>query len=75
MKNEELYKRIAELLENTRRQLLKKRTDVTKEQAYMRQHNFNMECQALAYKDEALGDADYMLFELIQNIRKLFEDE
>lgn len=75
MTKQELGGKIHELCEDAERKLNRKRTDVAKERKFMREHNFNMEQQALAYKDDAYSEADYIFFELKRNIFELFEEE
>lgn len=75
MTKQELGSKIHELCEDAERELNRKRTDVAKERKYMREHNFNMELQALAYKDDAYSDSDYILFKLKNKIFELFENE
>lgn len=75
MTKQELGSKIYELCEDAERELNRKRADVAKKRKYMREHNFNMEQQALAYKDDAYSEADFIFFELKRNIFKLFEEE
>lgn len=75
MTKQELGSKIHELCEDAERELNRKRTDVAKERKYMCEHNFNMELQSLAYKDDAYSDSDYILFKLKNKIFELFENE
>ena len=75
MTKQELGSKIHELCEDAERELNCKRTEIAKERKYMREHNFNMEQQALAYKDDAYSEADYILFKLKNKIFELFENE
>lgn len=75
MTKQELGSKIHELCEDAEKELNRKRTDVAKERKYMREHNFNMELQALAYKDDAYSESDYILFKLKNKIFELFENE
>jgi len=73
MTKQEIGSKVHELCENAERELNEMRIKVAQEQAYMRQHNYEMEFNALEYRYKALGDADYILFRLKEKIFELFD--
>lgn len=74
-KRQDAFSEIFTLCEDAERQLQEKRNAVVKEKVYMKKHNFNMEFNALEYKEEAFSEADYILFQLKLKIHKLIEAE
>ena len=75
MTRQELGSKIQEFCEDAEKKLNSQRVQVAKEQKFLREHNFNIEVQALAYKNDAYSDADYILFELKRKIVELFEED
>ena len=75
MTKQELGSKIQQLCEDAERKFNNQRAQVAKEQKFLREHNFNIEQRALAYKNDAYSDADYILFELKRKIFELFEEE
>lgn len=74
MTKDELRNSILGFCEDAEKELREKRKAVITEQVFLRKHNYNLESQAFAYKDEAFSEADYILFRLKENIFKLFDE-
>ena len=75
MNKEEICKKVRELCEQAERDLMEKKKSLTYQMCYMKEHKFNMEQQALAYKQEGYDEADFILFDLKRKILDLFKDE
>jgi len=75
MTKDEIRIAIHKMCENAEKEIKEKRKAIITEQAYLRKHNYNLEEQALSYKDEAFFEADYILFQLKRKIFELFEEK
>lgn len=74
MNEKELIKTVLELCEEAQKKVTDKRMAVIKEQAFARQHKFEMEAKALSYKDDIWAEADFILFELKNRIAELMNN-
>ena len=66
-----LKNKIFNVFKNTETNLNNLRTDIAKEQKFLREHNFQIENIALNYKQEVLSEVDFIFSNLKEQIEKI----